>query len=135
MGALNLGRTVVINRRELAAIDIAFLGSKFIIAEFAAGVLLCAALGAFTILSAGSLGQRALGLYLICLGIDYVPMLVYAIATTRGQSERAEIGEELSNSRRAMAKYRWQSIFLLQPLLVPVIALQDFLAKPSAPHR
>jgi hypothetical protein len=76
----------VINPRKLAAIDIAFLGSKFIIAEFASGVLLCAALGAFTILRAGSLGQRALGLYLICLGINYVPMLVYAIAITRGQS-------------------------------------------------
>jgi len=126
----------VINPRKLAAIDIAFLGSKFIIAEFAAGVLLCAALGAFTISRAGSLGQRALGLYLICLGINYVPMLVYAIAITRGHSARAEIGDELmSNSRQAMAKYRRQSIFLLLPLLVPVIALQYSLAKPSSPHR
>ena len=125
----------MINPRKLAAIDIAFLGSKFIIAEFAAGVLLCAALGAFTILRAGSLGQRAFGLYLICLGINYVPMLVYAIAITQGQGAQAEIGDELSNSRRAMAKYRRQSIFLLLPMLVPVIALQDFLAKPSSPHR
>ena len=126
----------MINPRKLAAIDIAFLGSKFIIAEFAAGVLLCAALGAFTILRAGSLGQRALGLYLICLGINYVPMLVYAIAITRGHSAQAEIGDELmSNSLRAMAKYRRRSIFLLLPLLVPVIALRYSLAKPSSSHR
>lgn len=113
----------VIKLRKLAAIDIVFLGSKFIIAEFAGGVLLCIALGAFVLFKGHSLWQLALGLYLISLGLNYVPMLVYAVAITKGQSARAEIGDELLDKRRAMAKYRHQSLLLLAPLVVPILAL------------
>jgi len=113
----------VINPRKLAAIDIVFLGSKLIIAEFAGGVLLCVALGTFVLFRGHSFWQIALGLYFISLGINYVPLLVYAVAITRGQGARAEMGDELSDERRAMAKYRRQSILLLVPLLVPILAL------------
>lgn len=113
----------MINPRKLAAIDIAFLGSKFIIAEFAVGVLLCPMLGAVTLEHARSFWQEAFGLYLICLGVNYLPMLVYAIDITRKQSGRAELGRELMDHRRAMRKYRRQSLFLLLPLFVPIVAL------------
>lgn len=109
--------------RKLAAIDIVFLGSRFIIAEFAGGVILCVALGTFVLWRAGSVWQLLLGLYLIALGINYVPMLVYAVAIAGGKSARAELGDELTDKRRAMAKYRRQSLLLLVPLLVPIIAL------------
>jgi hypothetical protein len=124
----------VINPRKLAAIDIVFLGSKFIIAEFAFGVLLCVALGTFVLFRGHSFWQLALGLYLISLGINYVPMLVYAVAITRGQSARAEMGDELNDKRRAMAKYRRQSILLLVPLLVPVLALTQERRKAQVTH-
>jgi len=113
----------VINPRKLAAIDIVFLGSKLIIAEFAGGVLLCVALGTFVLFRGHSFWQIALGLYFISLGINYVPLLVYAVAITSGQSARAEMGDELRDERRAMARYRRQSILLLVPLLVPILAL------------
>jgi hypothetical protein len=113
----------MLNPRKLAAIDIVFLGSKFIIAEFGCGVVLCVALGIFVLFRAASLMQLALGLYLISLGINYVPMLIYAIAITRGDTARAEVGDEINDKSRAMAKYRRQSMFLLVPLLVPVVAL------------
>lgn len=114
----------MLNPRKLAAIDIAFLGSRFIIAEFAAGVLLCAGLGMFVFLRRhGSFAQLLLGLYLISLGVNYVPMLIYAIAITRAKSARLELGEELEDKRSAMAKYRRQSVLLLVPLLVPIVAL------------
>ena len=112
----------MINPRKLAAIDIVFLGSKLIIAEFADGVLLCVALGTVVLFRGHSFWQLALGLYFISLGINYVPLLVYAVAITRGQSARAEMGDELSDERWAMAKYRRQSILLLVPLLVPILA-------------
>jgi hypothetical protein len=115
----------VINPRKLAAIDIVFLGSKLIIAEFASGVTLCFALGVFVLFRGQSFWHVMLGLYLISLGINYVPMLVYAVAIARGQSARAEIGDELNDKRRAMAKYRRQSICLLVPLLVPIVALRQ----------
>jgi hypothetical protein len=125
----------VINARKLAAIDLVFLGSKLIIAEFAGGVLLCIALGTFVLFRGHSFWQLALGLYLISLGINYVPMLVYAVAITKGQSARAEMGDELNDKRRAMAKYRRQSILLLVPLLVPILALTQERRKAQGTHR
>jgi len=113
----------MINPRKLAAIDIIFLGPKFIIIEFAGGVLLCAALGIFILFRSHSSAQLALGLYLISLAINYVPMLIYAVAITRGDTAWKELGNELDDQGRAMAKYRRQSMMLLVPLLVPIIAL------------
>ncbi len=113
----------MIDPRKLVAIDIVFLGSKFIIAEFAGGVLLCFALGAFVLIRGDSFGQLALGLYLISLGINYVPMLIYAVTITIGESARAEMGDELNDKLQAMTKYRRQSLLLLVPLWVPMVAL------------
>jgi hypothetical protein len=50
-------------------------------------------------------------------------MLIYALAITRNKSARAELGDELNDRTGAMSKYRRQSILLLVPLLVPIIAL------------
>jgi len=50
-------------------------------------------------------------------------MLAYAVAITRRQSAEAELGEELMDKRRAMAKYRRQSLLLLVPLRAPMLAL------------
>lgn len=114
----------VLNARKLAAIDLVFLGPKLIITEFVAGVFLSAALGIFILVrSHGSPAPIALGLYLISLGLNYVPMLIYAIVITRGKSARAELGSELENKRAAMADYRRQSLWLLVPLVVAFIAL------------
>jgi membrane protein implicated in regulation of membrane protease activity len=124
----------MINPRKLAALDIVFLGSRFIIAEFAGAVVLCSALGAFTLWRGAHSWQLVLGIYLIALGINYVPMLVYAVAITRARSAQAEIGDELDDKRRAMSKYRRQSIFLLVPLLAPMIALRQSRGKPQSSH-
>jgi len=78
----------VINLRKLAAIDILFLGSQFILAEFAAGVLLSTALGIFVLVRGHSFWQAVLGVYLVCLGINYVPMFACAVDITRKQSAR-----------------------------------------------
>ena len=74
------------------------MGSGFIIAEFALGVLLSCVLGAFVILGGHSFWQATLGLYLISLGINYVPMLIYAIAIARDDSARAEMAGSLAFS-------------------------------------
>ena len=113
----------MINPRKLAAIDIAFLGPVFIVIEFAAGVLLGIALGLFVLAKARSVGQVALGLYFVSLGVNYVPMLWYAAVIAKSGSARAELGDELSDKRAAMARYRRQSLWLLVPLVVPAIAV------------
>jgi hypothetical protein len=112
------------NPRKLVAIDIVFLGSIFIIAEFASGMVLCVALGIFVLVRGNSFWQLALGLYIISLGINYVPMLIYALVITKYKSARTELGDELIDQRRAMAKYRRKSLLLLVPLLVPFVALR-----------
>jgi hypothetical protein len=117
--------TNLINLRKLAAIDILFLGSRIIIGEFAGGVLLCAGMGVFVLLRSHSFGAKAFGIYLIALGINYIPMLIYALSITKAQSALAEISDELDDKRRAMAKYRRQSLLLLVPVLVPILALKQ----------
>jgi hypothetical protein len=114
----------VFNARKLAAIDLIFLGPKVVITEFSAGVFLSAVLGIFVLVRGHhSLAQIVLGLYLISLGINYVPMLHYAIRIRRAEGARAELGNELDDKRVAMAKYRRQSLWLLVPMIVPLLAL------------
>jgi len=112
-----------LNLRKLAAIDIAFLGPKFVISEYAAGVLLPLALG-FLSLRNHSLWQRVTGLYLVFLGINYVPMLIYAAAIGTIERAKTELGLELTEGRAAMRKYRLQSLALLIPLLGPILAIK-----------
>jgi hypothetical protein len=116
---------VWVNFRKLAAIDIAFLGPKLVIAEFAGGVLICGVLGMFVLFQGGSFTQLVLGVYLIALAINYVPMLIYAISLTRDNGARMELGQELNDKSRLVVKYRRQSLLLLVPLLVPILALKQ----------
>ncbi len=109
--------------RKLAAIDIFFLGYRFVFAEYALGTCGSVALGLFVLARGHSLWQNALGVYLICLGINYAPMLAYAVAIRNKENSQSELGDELTDKRAAMAKYRRLSLLLLVPLLVPVLAL------------
>jgi uncharacterized membrane protein len=109
------------NIRKLAAIDIVFLGYKIIFAEYAGGVLFCAALGIFVLARGSSFWQVALGVYFLCLGINYIPMLGFAVAIRNQQNAAAELGDELTDKRAAMSRYRRLSLLLLVPLLVPIL--------------
>lgn len=113
----------MIDFRKLAALDIAFLGSRLILAEFSLGVFGLLALGVFTLLRSHSVGGIALWSYLLCIGINYVPLLLYAIRLVRLGSARHEIADELTDKRRVFRKYRRQSLLLLVPLAVPILAL------------
>lgn len=110
----------MINLRNLAAIDIVFLGYKFVLAECAIGVFFSAALGLFVLFRSHSFWQVVLGVYLICLGINYLPMLAYTLSIANKQSAQAELGAELSDKPAAMSKYRRQSLLLLVPLFLPL---------------
>lgn len=107
--------------RKLAAIDIVFLGYKLVFAEYAFGVLFSIALGIFVLFRGHSVWQVMLGTYLICLGINYVPMLAYTVSIGSKQNAQAELADELTEKRKAMSRYRRLSVLLLVPLLVPVL--------------
>jgi len=108
--------------RKLAAIDIVFLGYKLVFAEYTFGVLFSIALGIFVLFRGHSVWQVVLGTYLICLGINYVPMLAYTVSIGNKQNAQAELAVELTEKRKAMSKYRRLSVFLLVPLLAPILA-------------
>ena len=115
----------MIDIRKLAAIDITFLGPRVILAEFTLGVLGSFALGLFILLRSHTIWQMSLGWYITSLGINYVPLLAYAIVIVRHGSARTELGDELGHPERANFKYTFQSLALLVPLLVPAIAVSQ----------
>ena len=113
----------MIDLRKLAALDIVFLGPRIILAEFSLGVFGSFALGVFTLLRSHSLGGIALGAYLLLIGVNYMPLLLHAISLVRHNGARDEIANQLTEKRRMFRKYRRQSLLLLVPLAVPILAL------------
>ena len=114
----------LIEIRKLAAVDMAWLGSKIIIAEYALGVILPLVLGVFTLRSTLSsptsvTWQTALGIWLVTIAANYVPLLLYAVSIARAGSVEAEGRPEISHSRR----YGVQQIIILVPFFVVVIAV------------
>jgi hypothetical protein len=114
----------MINVRKLAAIDLHFLGPKIILAEFGLGVPVMLALGILSLrvglFRTHAVWQIVLGIYLLLLAINYIPMLWCAIDLTRHGNVAAELASELGNKGAAMRKYRRQSLWLLVPLAVPL---------------
>lgn len=108
--------------RKLAAVDIAFLGPGLILAEFSIGVLGSLTLGVFILFRSHSVRGIVLGAYLLCIGVNYVPLLLHAISLVRRNSARHEIADELTQKHRMFRKYRRQSVLLLVPLVVPTLA-------------
>jgi hypothetical protein len=113
----------VIEIRRLAAVDIAFLGPRFILAEFSIGVFGSLALGVLTLVRTHSLGGTVFGAYLLCIGVNYAPLLVHAIDLVRHGTAHQEIAGELPEKDRMFRKYRRQSLLLLVPLVVPIVAI------------
>jgi hypothetical protein len=123
----------VIQIRRLAAVDIAFLGSRFILAEFSIGVFGSVGLGVLTLFRIHSLGGTVFGVYLLCIGVNYVPLLFHAIDLVRNGTARLEIANELPEKVRMFRKYRLQSLFLLVPLVVPILAIVQWWSLPTQP--
>jgi hypothetical protein len=113
----------VIDIRRLAAVDIAFLCSRFILAEFSIGVFGSLGLGVLTLVRTHSFGGTAFGAYLLCIGINYVPLLLHAVSIVRHGTANQEIADEMPDKRRMFRKYRRQSLLLLLPLVVPILAI------------
>ena len=121
----------IITIRKLAALDIVFHGPKLILAEFAFGVFFTGALGLLLTYAGFVTGHfRApwvalLGCYMLVLAINYVPLFLYAIKIVRGKSAQEEVAFELGQKERYARKYTMQSLLLLLPLVVPVLAISQ----------
>jgi len=127
-GHSTVKKETFINIRKLAALDIAFHGPRFILAEFALGVAGCAAGGAFSIsvfyhTASHPLLAAILGFALLWVALNYVPLLLYAISIVRRKSAELEVAFELEHKDIYARKYTFQSPLLLLPLVVPILAI------------
>jgi hypothetical protein len=72
------------NVRRLAAVDVHGAAgtrtrARIIVAEFVLGALVSIGLGVFLFASLDGLGWRIFALWLIGIGLNYVPLAIYAI--------------------------------------------------------
>jgi len=116
----------IIEVRKLAAVDMAWLGARIITAEYALGILLPLALGIFSLraglgASRPSLWQVGLGVWLLGIACNYVPLFLYAVSIGRAGTLKAEGEPEIAHAPR----YGAQQVMILVPLLVVALALMQ----------
>jgi hypothetical protein len=128
----HLGRdclVALLDVRRLAAVDMhGFHGSarrrRIIRAEFVVAVPACLGLGVLSLLLSHGWG-RVLGVCLIGIGLNYVPLAIHAQLLSRPGALEAELaGVDLpSEARKVGVRQTW----LLVPFLVFALSLTDLL--------
>jgi hypothetical protein len=97
----------MINIRKLAAVDMVWLGTRIILAEYALGLVLPLILGLLSIRSGLSGWKAVLGIWLIAIAANYISLFIYAVLTARAGTVREEA----------------QQVIILVPFLVVILAL------------
>jgi hypothetical protein len=123
-------RDRLISVRKLAALDIVSHGLMRILVEFAVGLLLAGSLG-LLFLSRGlapgpshSLVIIFWGFVLFGIGLNYLPLLIYAITISRLRSAQEEVASELADPDAYRRMYTLQSaIFILVPFALFILAI------------
>jgi hypothetical protein len=88
---------------------------RIILAEFAAGAIACPALGIWVLLTASG-GWLLIGVWLVGIGINYVPLALHAWSLSkRGALEQAP--------RMAIRRATVQQLWIALPLAVLIAAL------------
>jgi hypothetical protein len=120
------------NVRRLAAIDMHGInGTRFrrrlILAEFVIGVVVLVPVGVWQAVSATGAGGRSFALWLIGIGLNYVPLSAYAIGMTRAGA----LAEELAGVDPAteLRRYTVLQLWVLVPLSLVVLSARQILAR------
>jgi len=114
----------MINRRKLAAVDMAWLGVRIIVTEYAVGVAFPLAL-CLLLIRATSMALRAvawetaLGIWLVFIALNCVPLLIYSLLIARAGTAKQEGHSEMEDAKR----YGLQQVIILAPLMVISLAL------------
>ena len=116
----------LINIRKLVAWDITLHGSRFILVEFGVGAPAMILFGYWLTLTPVA---SILGLYILLVGVNYAPLLFYAIVISRRGSAKNEIGDDLARSKQYIRKYGSQQLIILIPLAISLIALVQEIEK------
>ena len=121
-------RETFIKIRKLAALDIVFHGTRFILVEFIVAVVVPGVIAASGFLAffrnpAHPFAQVLLACVLSWIAINYVPLLLYTISIIRAKSAEREVAFELEHKDYYARKYSRQSLLLALPLVVPLLAV------------
>ena len=116
----------VIQIRKLAAVDMLWLGKRVVLIEYALGVVLPLALGVLSVQKGLSQHdptgfQMIMGVWLVAIAANYVPLLLHAVAIARSGAVEPEGRPELARAGR----YGVQQVMILVPLLVVGLALSQ----------
>lgn len=103
--------------RKLVVLDMALHGRRLILLEFGIGAPAMIVAGLFIIFK----GFWPLGAYLLLLGVNYVPLLIYAVALTRRHGELA-IQNRL-DTVRSVRRYGIQQTLILVPFAMPILTI------------
>jgi hypothetical protein len=117
-----------INIRKLAALNICMNGPWIILTEFAFGVVASGILGIYSLYiffssTTSPFFMVIIGIVLVWITLNYIPMLLYAISIVRRKSALQEATFEPAHRKSIMRRYAIQSIFLMLPLIIPVLAI------------
>ena len=115
----------LIEVRKLAALDMALLGTRLVLAEYALGVVLPAALG--TLFLGLRLARHAElyhwlvlgGIWLLTIAANYVPLFLYAVVLARAGT----VQEEAQAARPHIRRYVLQQALILVPLSVLALSV------------
>lgn len=107
-----------LNVRKLVALDMTFLGTRVIVAEYAVGVVLGLGIGILSLLR----GVYWLGVPLLWIALNYVPLFLHSVDLARRGTARQEVAAELADLRNARS-YSYRQLWILVPFAVVLLAL------------
>jgi hypothetical protein len=113
--------------RKLAALGIVYRGAMRTILEYGFGVFFLGVVGlAFLLLAREkTLATTAIGVYLVFLGLNYVPLLAYSVSLAVKKSAKREAEFELAHQETFRRKYGTQQLLILVPLAVDILAISQ----------
>lgn len=120
--------------RRLAAIDMygtrgTTRRRRIILTEFVLGAIVMIAFGVWLAMVSGTTFDRALGLYIVLAGANYVPLALYAIALMRPGA----LDQELAgvDTVREIRRYGRLQLWIFVPLSLVVMASRQAVARRS----
>ena len=124
----------VMDVRRLAAIDMygargTTRRRRIILAEFVAGAIVMVGFGVWLATVPGTPFDRALGIYVILAGVNYVPLALYAVALSRPGALDAELTGV--DTGREIRRYSLLQFWIFVPLALVVMASRQAVSRRS----
>jgi hypothetical protein len=124
-----------INVRKLAALDIAYRGAGRIMLESGFLVFFLGLVGLVFLLFAHGKTEEttAIGVYLVFLGLNHVPLFTYSVVIAARGSAKQEAAVELASPERYRTKYGVQRTLVLIPLAIDLLAIAQLAGGRQSP--